>query len=161
SADSGPRRRLCRIGADMPGRGHPVGAREPGRAGSVQPDGLGHPDRRSALRRISGWLGSGRHSLDRHFRHHHLHARGDSRPLVVADHPAARPQLTPTFYAQLTCSSAPKPGKMPACRRGADMDLASFKTSIAHAKPPAKLDLALQALWWDAKGDWKEAHEHA
>jgi hypothetical protein len=41
------------------------------------------------------------------------------------------------------------------------MDIASFKASIAQDAPPAKLDLALQALWWDAKGDWKEAHEHA
>ncbi len=41
------------------------------------------------------------------------------------------------------------------------MDMAAFKTSISQPEPPAKLDLALQALWWDAKGDWKEAHEHA
>jgi hypothetical protein len=41
------------------------------------------------------------------------------------------------------------------------MDMTSFKASIAHPKPPAHLDLALQALWWDGKGDWKEAHEHA
>lgn len=40
------------------------------------------------------------------------------------------------------------------------MDIAAFKASIAQPKPPGKLDLALRALWWDAKGNWKEAHEH-
>jgi hypothetical protein len=33
------------------------------------------------------------------------------------------------------------------------MDLAAFKAS---AEPPATLPL--QALWWDAKGDWAKAH---
>ena len=28
-------------------------------------------------------------------------------------------------------------------------------------EPPAGLSLALQTLWWDAKGDWKHAHECA
>ena len=41
------------------------------------------------------------------------------------------------------------------------MDLAAFKASTANAKPPPNLGLALTALWWDAKGDWKSAHEHA
>jgi len=41
------------------------------------------------------------------------------------------------------------------------MDLAVFKASLSADAPPAKLDLALKALWWDGKGDWKEAHEHA
>lgn len=41
------------------------------------------------------------------------------------------------------------------------MDIAAFKASISAAKPPGKLGLALSALWWDAKGDWKAAHEHA
>jgi hypothetical protein len=38
------------------------------------------------------------------------------------------------------------------------MDLQSFKESIAKPQPPQGLSLALQALWWDAKGDWDRAH---
>ena len=41
------------------------------------------------------------------------------------------------------------------------MDLAGFKQSVAAAAPPAPLNSAMQALWWDAKGDWKKAHECA
>ena len=41
------------------------------------------------------------------------------------------------------------------------MDLLSFKESIAQPQPPAGLSAALQALWWDAKGDWNKAHERA
>jgi len=41
------------------------------------------------------------------------------------------------------------------------MDLAAFKASLARNRPPAKLSLAAQALWWDAKGDWTKAHECA
>ena len=41
------------------------------------------------------------------------------------------------------------------------VDFQSFKESIAQPQPPAGLSLALQALWWDAKGDWNEAHERA
>ena len=32
---------------------------------------------------------------------------------------------------------------------------------IANPQPPDGLNLALQALWWDAKGDWDKAHERA
>lgn len=41
------------------------------------------------------------------------------------------------------------------------MDLKAFKKSVSEATPPANLSHALQALWWDAKGDWHKAHEHA
>ncbi len=41
------------------------------------------------------------------------------------------------------------------------MDLQAFKASIAQPQPPDGLSLALQALWWDAKGDWETAHERA
>jgi hypothetical protein len=41
------------------------------------------------------------------------------------------------------------------------MDLAAFRTSLAAAEPPEGLGLALQALWWEAKGDWDKAHECA
>jgi hypothetical protein len=40
------------------------------------------------------------------------------------------------------------------------MDLASFKQSVGAAAPP-KVPSAVQALWWDAKGDWTKAHECA
>ncbi|MEI8699738.1 MULTISPECIES: hypothetical protein [unclassified Mesorhizobium] len=41
------------------------------------------------------------------------------------------------------------------------MDLQAFRDSIVQLQPPAGLNPALQALWWDAKGDWVKAHEHA
>jgi len=41
------------------------------------------------------------------------------------------------------------------------MDLAAFRASLAVAAPPEGLGPALQALWWEAKGDWRRAHELA
>jgi hypothetical protein len=41
------------------------------------------------------------------------------------------------------------------------MDLASFKQSVSTTPPPTALGSAVQALWWDAKGDWGKAHECA
>ena len=41
------------------------------------------------------------------------------------------------------------------------MTLDDFRQSLKAAKPPAGLAHALVALWWDAKGDWKRAHESA
>ncbi|HEY0184035.1 MAG TPA: hypothetical protein VGC09_14600 [Rhodopila sp.] len=41
------------------------------------------------------------------------------------------------------------------------MDLATFRTSVPAAAPPEGSSLPLQALWWDAKGDWAKAHECA
>ncbi len=41
------------------------------------------------------------------------------------------------------------------------MDLTEFHASLATAAPPAPAPLPLQALWWDAKGDWAKAHECA
>ena len=38
------------------------------------------------------------------------------------------------------------------------MDLATFKQSLQQATPPEGLTPALQALWWDGKGDWDKAH---
>ncbi len=43
---------------------------------------------------------------------------------------------------------APKPG----------IDLKTFKASLDGDAPPAGLGKALQALWYQAKGDWKRAH---
>src|SRR5262249_11873255 len=44
---------------------------------------------------------------------------------------------------------------------GTKMDLQSFRRSVAAHEPPGGLSRALKALWWDAKGDWEKAHEHA
>ena len=41
------------------------------------------------------------------------------------------------------------------------MTLDDFRHSLAAAKPPDELTLALVGLWWDAKGDWARAHESA
>lgn len=41
------------------------------------------------------------------------------------------------------------------------MDLTEFKASLPAATPPPAASLLLQALWWDAKGDWNKAHECA
>ena len=41
------------------------------------------------------------------------------------------------------------------------MKFSEFERSLEAAQPPASLRLALQALWWDAKGNWDKAHECA
>jgi hypothetical protein len=33
-----------------------------------------------------------------------------------------------------------------------------FRTSLNQEFPPPGLPATLQALWWDAKGDWAQAH---
>jgi hypothetical protein len=38
------------------------------------------------------------------------------------------------------------------------MEFDSFKSSLMGASPPAGTSGALQALWWQAKGDWHKAH---
>ena len=42
-----------------------------------------------------------------------------------------------------------------------DMTFDDFRESLQRDGPPRALDRALTALWWDAKGDWKTAHESA
>jgi hypothetical protein len=39
------------------------------------------------------------------------------------------------------------------------MNVESFTASIAAARPPAGLSASLQALWYDASGDWNRAHK--
>jgi hypothetical protein len=39
------------------------------------------------------------------------------------------------------------------------MSLDEFKASLAGGEPPPRVSVALRALWWDAKGDWKQAHD--
>jgi hypothetical protein len=41
------------------------------------------------------------------------------------------------------------------------MTFDEFRLSSTAAEPPAGLSMALAGLWWDAKGDWKRAHESA
>jgi len=41
------------------------------------------------------------------------------------------------------------------------MELAEFRASLAGTAPAPGLSLALEALWWDAKGDWDKAHASA
>ncbi len=41
------------------------------------------------------------------------------------------------------------------------MNISVFKASLARDRPPADLSEALEALWWDAKGNWDKAHAHA
>jgi hypothetical protein len=38
------------------------------------------------------------------------------------------------------------------------MNVASFKESTAADQPPAQASVYLKALWYDAKGDWEQAH---
>ncbi|HEY4043066.1 MAG TPA: hypothetical protein VGM32_14635 [Rhodopila sp.] len=40
-------------------------------------------------------------------------------------------------------------------------DVAGFRESLHAGAPPASLSLPLQALWWEAKGDWDKAHQCA
>jgi hypothetical protein len=41
------------------------------------------------------------------------------------------------------------------------MTLDEFRQSLTATELPAGLTHALAGLWWDAKGDWKRAHESA
>jgi hypothetical protein len=41
------------------------------------------------------------------------------------------------------------------------MTLEQFHTSLQQPTPPVALPPLLTALWWDAKGDWNQAHEIA
>ncbi len=38
------------------------------------------------------------------------------------------------------------------------MTIDDFKTTLTQPAPPATLPVPLAALWWDAKGDWAQAH---
>ena len=41
------------------------------------------------------------------------------------------------------------------------MTVDEFRESVGQMAPPAGLSLALQAMWYDAKGDWDAAHRAA
>jgi hypothetical protein len=38
------------------------------------------------------------------------------------------------------------------------MTFEKFRDSLASEVPPENLPAPLSALWWDAKGDWTQAH---
>jgi hypothetical protein len=42
-----------------------------------------------------------------------------------------------------------------------EMTFDDFNNSLTASQPPAELTPALAGLWWDAHGDWKQAHESA
>jgi hypothetical protein len=52
-------------------------------------------------------------------------------------------------------------GGLPPSGEDIAMTFAEFEAALASKDPPASLHLALQALWWDAKGDWNKAHQCA
>jgi hypothetical protein len=39
------------------------------------------------------------------------------------------------------------------------VSLDEFKASLAGANPPPGMPVSVRALWWDAKGDWNQAHD--
>lgn len=39
------------------------------------------------------------------------------------------------------------------------MTIQEFRDSLIRNAPEPNLSVQLQALWWDAKGDWKQAHD--
>ncbi len=39
------------------------------------------------------------------------------------------------------------------------MDVKQFRESIAQQFPPHDLSIPLAGLWWDAKGEWAQAHD--
>jgi hypothetical protein len=41
------------------------------------------------------------------------------------------------------------------------MTLEGFRESLSRDEPPRELEIALAALWWDAKSNWKQAHDVA
>jgi hypothetical protein len=55
--------------------------------------------------------------------------------------------------------AVPIRGEIPIHRSHMTFD--DFYNSLTASQPPAELTPALSGLWWDAKGDWKQAHERA
>ena len=39
------------------------------------------------------------------------------------------------------------------------MTIQEFKNSLTQKFPSKSLSVQIEALWWDAKGDWKRAHD--
>ena len=64
-------------------------------------------------------------------------------------HPERSPQRV-LFLAQVS---------KPCAKKGRDMNAEDFRASLAKAAPRKALSAPLAALWWDAKGDWAQAHD--
>jgi hypothetical protein len=41
------------------------------------------------------------------------------------------------------------------------MTVEELEASVAGAEPPAGIGALVEALWWDARGDWSRAHQIA
>jgi hypothetical protein len=41
------------------------------------------------------------------------------------------------------------------------MTAQELRAALADSKPPDGVNLLIEALWWDAKGEWSRAHEIA
>ncbi len=39
------------------------------------------------------------------------------------------------------------------------MTLDEFKSTLKDSQPNSSWDVSIQALWYDAKGEWKKAHD--
>ena len=39
------------------------------------------------------------------------------------------------------------------------MNIVTFQASLQNDQPPDGVTAPIQALWWDAKGDWAGAHQ--
>ena len=39
------------------------------------------------------------------------------------------------------------------------MDTTAFRHSLSQNQPPAGASAAVEALWWEGKGDWAAAHD--
>ncbi len=85
---------------------------------------------------------------------------------ITATRGSCRSSAAITGCATGSIACSPEWGRMRYCRgrslRGrTEMEFASFKSSLAGAAPPAGTSGALQALWWQAKGDWHQGHRCA
>ncbi len=58
---------------------------------------------------------------------------------------------------EIACARPLKP-KYNFHMESAAMHIAAFEASTSEEAPPSGLSAPLQALWWDAKGDWPRAH---
>jgi len=41
------------------------------------------------------------------------------------------------------------------------LDFETFRSTLGNAMPPPGLTPALEALWWNGRGDWHRAHDCA
>src|SRR5262249_42041771 len=80
-----------------------------------------------------------------------------------ADHrrPVSRPHLHPPGAASRARISRLRAAAGIRGELSSAMDVAAFNASLAQEKPPRGISAALAGLWWDAKGNWTEAHEAA